>query len=65
MTPICGRWKLMATGGKPVELFDLHTDPQENVDLLGQHGDLAEQLAGCGFARLRHVLGVAGTLPRG
>ncbi len=41
-----GKWKLMAADGKPVELFDLHTDPQEKVDLLDQHGDLAEQLAG-------------------
>ncbi len=41
-----GNWKLLAKGGKPVELFDLTADPGETTSVLAQHPKLAAELAG-------------------
>ena len=40
-----GRWKLLALGGKPVELFDLECDPTETTNLLGNQPEVAGELA--------------------
>ncbi len=39
-----GKWKLLALEGKPVELFDLDTDPNENQNVLGDHPDVVDSL---------------------
>ncbi|MBM3323847.1 hypothetical protein FJY69_10275, partial [candidate division WOR-3 bacterium] len=41
-----GRWKLLARDGQPLELFDLEADVGETNNLLEQHPDIAEKLAG-------------------
>ena len=51
-----GRWKLLARDGRPVELIDLEADPLEDRSLLGEHPEIARQLA----AELRKFL----TAPR-
>ncbi len=39
-----GKWKLLALGGKPVELFDIEADPNEKSSVLEDHPDLAASL---------------------
>ena len=39
-----GRWKLLALHGKPVELFDLESDPNEQRNVIGNHPDLVASL---------------------
>lgn len=39
-----GKWKLLALGGKPVELFDLESDPNEHSNLIEQHSDVVASL---------------------
>ena len=40
-----GRWKLLALGGDPVELFDILTDPHEQTNLMEQHPDIVDRLS--------------------
>ena len=40
-----GRWKMLATDGRPVALFDLEADPLENVSVLEHEPQVAERLA--------------------
>ena len=40
-----GRWKMLATDGRPVALFDLEADPLENVSVLEREPQVAERLA--------------------
>ena len=40
-----GKWKLLALGGNPVELFDILADPNERTSVLGQHADIADSMA--------------------
>ena len=39
-----GKWKMLALGGKPVELFDIETDPSEKKNVLDDHPDLVRSL---------------------
>lgn len=39
-----GKWKLLALGGKPVELFDVDSDPNEQRNLIDDHTDLVASL---------------------
>ena len=39
-----GKWKLLAKGGEPVELYDIDADLYEQQDLLGQHPEIAQEL---------------------
>src|SRR4051794_13669683 len=39
-----GRWKLLALDGKPVELFDLESDPRERTNRLAEQPEVAESL---------------------
>jgi N-acetylgalactosamine-6-sulfatase len=39
-----GRWKLLAMDGKPVELFDLESDPREETNLLEKQPSVAAEL---------------------
>ena len=39
-----GRWKLLALDGKPVELFDLESDPSERTNRLAEQPQLVESL---------------------
>lgn len=39
-----GKWKLLALGGKPVELFDIEADPNEKSSVLEDHSDLVASL---------------------
>lgn len=38
-------WKLLALGGKPVELFDVESDPNEQQNVIDDHPDLVASLA--------------------
>ncbi len=40
-----GKWKLLALGGAPVELFDILADPNERTSVLEQHADIASSMA--------------------
>ncbi|EMI26896.1 MULTISPECIES: sulfatase family protein [Rhodopirellula] len=40
-----GNWKLLAFKGKPVELFDVDTDPNEKHNVLVEHPDLVASLS--------------------
>lgn len=39
-----GKWKLLALGGKPVELFDLESDPNEHENVIERNPDLVASL---------------------
>ncbi len=39
-----GKWKLLALGGKPVELFDVEADPNEQRNAIADHPDLVASL---------------------
>lgn len=39
-----GKWKLLALGGKPVELFDMESDPNEQRNVIADHPDLVASL---------------------
>jgi arylsulfatase len=53
---ICdGRYKLVARGGKPAELYDLSDDPTERHNIMSSHAALADEL----MLRLSHELGGA------
>jgi len=39
-----GRWKLLALDGKPVELFDVESDPAETTNLLEKEAEIAAEL---------------------
>lgn len=39
-----GRWKLLALDGKPVELFDVESDPAETTNLLKKEAEIAAEL---------------------
>lgn len=39
-----GKWKLLAMDGEPVELFDIHADPNELNNVMAEHPDIAEEL---------------------
>lgn len=39
-----GKWKLLALGGKPVELFDVESDPNEQRNVIDDHPDLVNSL---------------------
>lgn len=39
-----GKWKLLALNGKPVELFDVESDPNEQTNVLEDHPDLVASL---------------------
>ena len=39
-----GKWKLLALGGKPVELFDIEADPNEKTNVLDEDPDLIASL---------------------
>lgn len=41
-----GKWKMLALGGKPVELFDIESDPNEQRNVLDDHPDLVASLTG-------------------
>jgi len=41
----CGKWKLLANNGKPVELFDIESDPIEADNLLLKKPDVVNQLS--------------------
>ena len=40
-----GKWKLLALGGIPVELFDIEADPNEKRNVMADHPDLVASLA--------------------
>lgn len=40
-----GNWKLLSFKGKPVELFDVDTDPNEKHNALAEHPDLVASLS--------------------
>ncbi|PHS03528.1 MAG: arylsulfatase [Blastopirellula sp.] len=40
-----GKWKLLARDGKPVELFDIESDPNERQNIIGDHSDLVASLS--------------------
>ena len=40
-----GKWKLLALKGKPVELFDIETDPNEQRNVIDDHSDLVASLS--------------------
>ncbi|TWU54327.1 Arylsulfatase [Rubripirellula tenax] len=40
-----GKWKMLALSGKPVELFDVESDPNENRNVLDDHTELVASLA--------------------
>jgi N-acetylgalactosamine-6-sulfatase len=40
-----GKWKLLALGGKPVELFDVEADPNEKRNIMADHPDLVASLS--------------------
>ena len=40
-----GKWKLLALGGKPVELFDIEADQNEQRNIMAEHPDLVTSLA--------------------
>lgn len=40
-----GKWKLLALGGKPVELFDIEADPNEKRNVMDDHPDLVTSLS--------------------
>ena len=40
-----GKWKLLALGGKPVELFDIEADPNEKRNVMSDHPDLVTSLS--------------------
>jgi arylsulfatase A-like enzyme len=40
----CGKWKLLALDGKPVELYDVIADPNELNDVIDQHSELVASL---------------------
>ncbi len=40
-----GKWKLLALGGKPVELFDVEADPYEKRNIMTDHPDLVASLS--------------------
>lgn len=39
-----GKWKLLALKGKPVELFDIESDPNEKRNVIDDHPDLVASL---------------------
>jgi len=39
-----GKWKLLALGGRPVELFDVESDPNEQRNAIDNHPDLVASL---------------------
>lgn len=39
-----GKWKLLALSGKPVELFDVQADPNEQQNLIDDHPDIVASL---------------------
>ncbi len=39
-----GNWKMLALDGKPVELFDIESDPNEQRSVLDDHPDLVDSL---------------------
>ncbi|TWU32497.1 Arylsulfatase [Novipirellula artificiosorum] len=39
-----GKWKLLALDGKPVELFDVESDPNEQRNVIGEHPELVTTL---------------------
>ena len=39
-----GKWKLLALGGKPLELFDVESDPNEQRNVIDDHPDLVASL---------------------
>lgn len=39
-----GKWKLLALRGKPVELFDVESDPNEQQNVIDDHPDLVASL---------------------
>ncbi|MCO8125231.1 sulfatase-like hydrolase/transferase [Stieleria sp. TO1_6] len=39
-----GKWKLLALNGTPVELFDIHADPNETQNVMADHPDLVASL---------------------
>ncbi len=41
-----GRWKLLALAGEPVELFDVEADIAEQSNVLSEHPEVANRLAG-------------------
>ena len=54
-----GKWKLLALNGKPVELFDLDSDPNEQRNVMDEHPDLVASLS----AQLREWLNAPQTGP--
>ena len=40
-----GKWKLLALGGKPVELFDIEADPNEQRNVIADHRELVASLS--------------------
>ena len=40
-----GKWKLLALGGKPVELFDIEADPNEKQNVMADHPDLVTSMS--------------------
>ena len=53
-----GKWKLLALGGKPVELFDVDSDPNEQRNVMDDHPDLVASLT----AQLREWLNAPRTI---
>ena len=39
-----GKWKLLSLSGKPVELFDIESDPNEKQNVMADHPDLVKSL---------------------